>query len=132
MLRKVAERRPRTLPELRHVPGVLPRLRGQADEILGALRRAAELPESELPAVPRSPRPVVSTEVLQRTARLKEWRTRRAAELKVEVSVVLPQRLIDRLAAAAPQDPPGLAAVEGLRRWRIDAFGDELIAAVAA
>jgi ribonuclease D len=132
MLRKVAERRPRTLPELRHVPGVLPRLRGQADEILGALRRAAALPDSELPVIPRSPRPVVSTEVLQRTARLREWRTRRAAELKVEVSVVLPQRLIDRLAAAAPRDPSGLAAVEGLRRWRVDAFGDELLAAVAA
>jgi ribonuclease D len=131
-LRKVAERRPRTLPELRHVPGVLPRLRGQADEILGALGRAARLPESELPVVPRSPRPVVPPEVLQRAACLKEWRTRRAAELKVEVSVVLPQRLIDRLAVAAPRDPSGLAAVEGLRRWRIDAFGDELIAAVAA
>jgi hypothetical protein len=50
----------------------------------------------------------------------------------VEVSVVLPQRLIDRLAAAAPRDPSGLAAVEGLRRWRVDAFGDELLAAVAA
>ncbi len=131
-LRRVAERRPRTLPELRHVPGVLPRLRGQADEILAALRRAAELPEPELPAIPRSPRPVVSTEVVQRTARLRDWRTRRAAELKVEVSVVLPQRLIDRLAAAGPRDPAGLAAVEGLRRWRIDAFGDELLATVAS
>jgi ribonuclease D len=131
-LRKVAERRPRTLPELRHVPGVLPRLRGRADDILGALRRAAELPDSELPVIPRSARPVVSAEVLQRTTRLKEWRTRRAAELRVEVSVVLPQRLIDRVAAAGPQDPAALAAVEGLRRWRLEAFGDELLAAVAA
>ncbi|MCG6920035.1 MAG: ribonuclease D [Acidobacteria bacterium] len=132
MLRKLAERRPRTLPELRHVPGVLPRLRDQADNILSALRRAAELPDSELPVIPRSPRPVVSTEVMARGARLKEWRTRRAAELKVEVAVVLPQRLIDRLAAEGPRDGAGLAGIEGLRRWRIDAFGDELLAALAA
>jgi ribonuclease D len=132
MLRKLAERRPRTLPELRHAPGVLPRLRDQADDILAALRRAAELPESELPVIPRSPRPVVSTEVMGRVARLKEWRARRAAELKVEVAVVLPQRLIDRLAAEGPRNGAGLAGIEGLRRWRIDAFGDELLAALAA
>jgi ribonuclease D len=131
-LRRLAERRPRTLPELRHVGGVLPRLRGQADDILSALRRAAELPESELPVIPRSPRPVISTEEVHRAAQLKEWRTRRAAELKVEVSVVLPQRLIDRLAAAGPRDREGLARIEGLRRWRIDAFGEELLAALAA
>jgi len=131
MLRKAAERRPRTLPELRHVPGVLPRLRGQADEILRALRRAAELADSELPVIPRPPRPILSTEVMHRMARLKEWRGRRATELKVEVSVVLPQRLIDRLAAAAPRDPGALAEIEGLRRWRINTFGDDLLAAVA-
>jgi ribonuclease D len=131
MLRRIAERRPRTLLDLRHVGGVLPRLRGQADEILAALRRAAELPDSQLPAVPRTPRPVVSSEVLLRTTRLKEWRTRRAAELKVDVSVVLPQRLIDRLAAAVPRDRTGLEKIEGLRRWRIEAFGDDLLAALA-
>jgi DNA helicase-2/ATP-dependent DNA helicase PcrA len=75
---------------------------------------------------------VVSTEVMGRVARLKEWRTRRAAELKVEVAVVLPQRLIDRLAAAGPRNAAGLTGIEGLRRWRIDAFGDELLAALAA
>ena len=132
MLRKLAELRPRTLPELRHVPGILPRLRGQADDILSALRRAAELPDSELPVIPRTPRPEISTEVMQRAARLKEWRTRRGPELKVDVSVVLPQRLIDRLAAAGPRDEAGLAGIEGLRRWRIDAFGDDLLAALAA
>jgi ribonuclease D len=131
-LRKLAERHPRTLPELRHVPGVLPRLRGYSDDILAALRRAAQLPDSELPVIPRSPRPVIPTEVMHRAAHLKEWRTRRAAELRVEVSVVLPQRLIDRLAAASPRDRAGLAEIEGLRRWRIDAFGEELLAALAA
>jgi ribonuclease D len=132
VLRKMAERRPRTLAELRHAPGVLPRLKGQADEILAGLRRAAELPDSELPVIPRTPRPVVSSAQLLRAARLKEWRNGRAEELKVEVSVVLPQRLIDRLAEAAPRDTAALAEIEGLRRWRIEAFGDEMLAVLAA
>jgi ribonuclease D len=131
-LRKLAERRPRTRAELRHVPGVLPRLRGQAEAILTALRRAAKLPDAELPVIPRTKRPVVSPAQLLRAARLKEWRNRRAAELKVEGAVVLPQRLIDRLAEAGPGDTASLGRIEGLRRWRVEAFGEEILAALAA
>ena len=56
-LRALAERRPRTARDLRHVPGVLPRLRRHADDLLAAVRRANELPESALPVIPRPPRP---------------------------------------------------------------------------
>jgi ribonuclease D len=132
VLRKLAERGPRSRAELRHVPGVLPRLRGQADDILATLRRAAELPDAELPVIPRTKRPAVSPAQILRGAHLKEWRNRRAAELKVEGAVVLPQRLIDRLAEAGPRDTASLRRVEGLRRWRLEAFGDEILAALAA
>lgn len=113
------------------VPGVLPRLQRHSGEIVAALRRAAELPECELPRVVRSPRPVVPDEVLRRIERLKAWRAGKAAELQVDVSIVLPQRLIERLAEQGPRDPAGLAGVEGLRRWRAEAFGPELLAAVS-
>jgi hypothetical protein len=49
----------------------------------------------------------------------------------MDISVVLPQRLIDRLAEARPRDAAGLGLVEGLRRWRVEAFGAELLAAVS-
>jgi ribonuclease D len=113
------------------VPGVLPRLARHAPDILAAVRRGEEVPEAELPRVARSTRPVVPDAVLRRVERLKALRSRRAAELGVDVSVVLPQRLVDRLAEAAPRDASGLAAVEGLRRWRARAFGDEILAAVS-
>ena len=132
ILRKMAEQGPKTVGDLRHVGGVLPRLRPHAEELLEALRRAAAVPDSELPVIPRTPRPVLSDEVLQRVARLKEWRVGQAKTLEVEVSVVLPQRLIDRLAAAGPRSTEELEAVEGLRQWRIDAFGAELLAGVGA
>jgi len=131
-LRKIAEKRPRTVEDLRHVPGVLPRLRRHANELVAAVRRANELPEADLPVIPRTPRPVVSTETVSRIAHLKQWRVEKAAELEVEVSVVLPQRLIDRLAAAAPRNTAGLHEIEGLRRWRIDTFGPEILAAIGA
>ena len=130
-LLRLAELRPRDAAGLGAVPGILPRLQRQAGELLGAVRRAEDLEESELPRVARSPRPVVEDAVRQRVERLKAFRTRKGAELQLDISIVLPQRLIDRLAEARPRDAAGLGLVEGLRRWRVAAFGAELLAAVS-
>ena len=130
-LLRLAERAPGTPAELLQIPGIPARLRGQPEELLDLLRRAAALPESDLPKIPRSPRPVVPEAALRRVERLKAWRKQRAVDLGIDVSVVLPQRLIDRLAEAAPADEAGLGGIEGLRRWRIATFGPELLVALA-
>ncbi len=130
-LMRLAELRPKDAAGLRTVTGVLPRLGRHAGDLVAAVRRAEDLPEAELPRIVRSPRPVVPDAVVRRVERLKAWRARKAAELAVEASVVLPQRLIDRLAEAAPGDAAALARVEGLRRWRAAAFGADLLAAVS-
>jgi ribonuclease D len=130
-LMRLAELRPTDAAGLRTVTGVLPRLGRHAGDLVAAVRRAEDLPEADLPRVVRSPRPVVPDAVVRRVERLKAWRARKAAELAVEASVVLPQRLIDRLAEAAPGDAAALARVEGLRRWRVAAFGADLLAAVS-
>jgi hypothetical protein len=41
------------------------------------------------------------------------------------------QKLIERLAAAAPGTLAELAAVDGVRRWRVDAWGPALLDACA-
>ena len=130
-LLRLAEGRPRDLAALGAVPGVLPRLRRQAEALLAAIGRAEAMAEADLPRPARPVRPVVPDAVRARVDRLRAWRTARAAELGVDVSVVLPQRLIDRLAESAPRDAAGLEAIEGLRRWRAEAFGRELLAAVS-
>jgi len=130
-LLKLAELAPDSEGALRAVPGVLPRLGRQAGAILAAVRRARTLPDEELPTLPRSVRPIVPDVQLRRVERLKAWRVRKGQELGLDVAVVLPQRLIDRLAEAAPGDASALGRVEGLRRWRASAFGAELLAAVS-
>jgi ribonuclease D len=129
-LLRLAAKMPRVLGDLHGIPGVLPRLTGQATEILAAIRRASELPEAELPVLAGPPRPAIPGATLRRVERLRAWRTRKAAELRLDASVVLPQRLIDRLADAAPCDTQGLLAIEGLRRWRAGTFGPDLLAAL--
>ncbi len=106
-----------------------PRLRARAGEVADALARAQALDEGQLPLPPpRSSRPILAEPVAARIARLRAWRTVKGTELKIDPSVVLPQRLIDRLAEAGPRDLDGLGAVEGLRRWRIASFGREILA----
>ena len=127
----LAERPPRTLEELARVRGVLPRLRNQAPALLEAAAHALRLPEAELPRLARAPRPIASEEARRRAAAVKSWRAEEARRSALDVSVVLPQRLIDRLAEAAPRDLAGLGAIEGLRRWRVEAYGTALLAALA-
>jgi ribonuclease D len=126
---RLADERPSA--GLRAAPGLPPRvLERYGRELSAALAKAEALPEAQLPVIRRSPRPVVPEAALRRIERLKAWRTAKAAELKLDVSVVLPQRLIDRLVEAAPADAADLDAVNGLRRWRIEAFGAELLRAL--
>jgi ribonuclease D len=114
-------------PEMRSAP--LRIVREHAAALLAAVNRAAALPESELPRVPQAPaRPPVDEATRRRVDALKAWRTKKAAELAVDVSVVLPQRLLDKVAEAAPRDRSALERIEGLRRWRVAEFGGDLVA----
>ena len=114
-------------PDLRPVTSRL--LREHGASLMEALARARTVPERELPRFPKSPpRPVVDEPTRLRGAALKEWRATKAAALGVDVSVVLPQRLLDKVAEAAPRETAALESIEGLRRWRIAEFGEDLVA----
>jgi len=128
---EIAQRAPRTAAELAQMRGLSPRVRSRGEELLAAIGRALELPEAELPRLsPPPPRPVLSEAVRKRIESLRAWRTKAAAGLAVDVSVVLPQRLLERLAQAGPREVEALREIEGLRRWRVEAFGGELVAAL--
>ena len=79
-----------------------------------------------------APRPVVSDATRRRIEALRTWRTAEAKRLALDVSVVLPQRLLERVAEAATRTASDLEAVEGLRRWRRDTFGEALVRVSAA
>jgi len=123
----LAERHPATLEELRAVKGLSPRVQREAGALLDAITRAWAAPEDALPRVAAPPRPVVSEATRRRIDALRTWRTAEAKKLALDVSVILPQRLLERVAEVAPQAPSDLDAVEGLRRWRRDTFGEALV-----
>jgi ribonuclease D len=123
---------PRDATELGQIPGLTPRAVARwGGAILAALDRALALPEAELPALARRPRPPVKAAVRRRIETLRAWRSDAAPRFGLEPGVLLPNRLIGAVAEAAPRDVEALTRVDGLRRWRVETFGHELVAALA-
>jgi ribonuclease D len=131
VLIRLAAERPRTLQALSRIPG-LPRglVRRQADAVLAVIARGEAVPEAVLPVYPKTVKPRVPPPVQRRIASLAHWRAEAAGALGIEPGILLPRRLIERLAEACPADPRALGAIEGLRRWRIEAFGRDLLRAL--
>jgi ribonuclease D len=114
------------------VVGMTPRVIGRwGEEVLAAVARGLALPESELPVLERRPRPHVPAAVRRRIEALRAWRGEATSRFGLEPGVLLPNRLIGTVAEAGPRDVDALARVEGFRRWRVEAFGTELLAALS-
>lgn len=125
----LATRPPRRLADLTGVPGCTPKVVGRLGErILEAVAQGLAVPVGELPRLARGSRPRVSPAVQRRIEALATWRGPAAARLGLDPGLVLPRRLVERLAERVPGSREELEAVEGLRRWRVEALGAEILA----
>jgi ribonuclease D len=129
----LAAKRPHGNEEILAVPGCTANVvRRSGAAILEAVRRGEAVADAELPVRRSPPRPNVPAAVRRRAEALRVWRAKAAKELGLDPGVLFPQRLIDRLAAEPPRDREALERVEGVRRWRAERFGEELLKALAA
>jgi ribonuclease D len=103
------------------------RRREYGDRFHEALVRGLEVPDADLPKLVRGRRIELPLAQQRRVAAMKEWRKSAATKVGLELSLVIPQRLIDRIAEANPSTLDELSAIEGLRRWRVEAFGEEIL-----
>jgi len=126
----LAQACPRTQEDVKRVRGVPARVRSNAASLLEAVRRGEDVAEDQLPSFPRGERPRVPEAVRRRVERLRTWRAREAQSLGLDVAIVLPQRLLDRVAEQPPRAPEDLAAIDGIRRWRVEALGAGIVAAL--
>jgi ribonuclease D len=124
---------PASMEELKAIRGAVPpRFAGRAGALLSAIQEAVALSEDALPRMPHTPRPIVTDTTRRRIEALKKWRTVEAARLGLDVSVVLPQRLLEQVAEKPAARAEDLLRIEGFRRWRVAAFGESLAAAASA
>ena len=85
-----------------------------------------------MPSIEPRLRPRVSAVTRRRIERLRRWREGVAPRFGLEPWILLPNRLIAAIAEAVPRDRAELLAVEGVRRWRVETFGDEIASVVAS
>ncbi len=129
----LAAKRPHSNEDILGVPGCTVNvLRRSGPPILEAVARGEAVPEDQLPVRRPAPHPKVPAVVRRRAEALRVWRGQAAKELGLDPGVLFPQRLIDRLAAEPPAGRRALEQVDGVRRWRVELFGDALLKALAA
>lgn len=123
---------PRNARDLESVPGLSPaNARRWGTELLDAVRRACALPETELPRrPPPQPRPQVEPELEARIERLKQARDQEADRLGLERGFLMPRSQLEDVARHSPASEAEMAAVEGIRRWQVEAIGPALLAAL--
>ena len=129
----IAVKPPGTARELAQIQGVRgPFVREHGEEVLATVRALIEQlrlgtlkPESE-EAGPRDPHR------RKREEALKTWRSAQAAARKVTPSVVLPNPVLESLAALAPADLAGLSAIPYLGEKRVSLHGAGLLDILSA
>ncbi len=123
VLLALAEASPTDLDDIEDALASYPRQRGESKHIRAAIERGLELPERDLPSKEAGDRVAMPAAARRRVEKLRSWRDEQAARSKLEPSIVMSQRLIERVAIAAPQSIDELAAIEGVRRWRAKEWG---------
>jgi ribonuclease D len=102
------------------------------EAVLAAIARGRATPETARPVLERSPRLRIPGIAARRIEALRQWRTEAAPRFGLEPGLLLPNRLITTVALAAPRDTDALASLDGVRRWRAEMFGPEIVAALTA
>jgi ribonuclease D len=129
----IARAQPRDVAALRAMRGVggeLVERRGR--ELLAAVQRGLELPESEIPRLARPARRPPDPAYEARLERLKALRNELAARYELAPGVLCPNGTLEAIARAEPRSVEELRSIPELRRWQIEEFGDALVQAIAA
>jgi ribonuclease D len=129
----LAQTEPASLSALAGVPGCTPRVVARwGQDLLDAITTAQALPESALPTAPTPSRPpIVPAGVRRRIEALRAWRLVAAPRFGLDPGVLLPNRLIRPIAEAGPRSNDALATIPGVRHWRVDALGPEILQTIA-
>ncbi len=100
-------------------------------QIVKAVKMAMALAEKELPRYPRTKRSRPTAKLTRRVTALKTWRKRRAQQLDLEPGLILNNTLLTAIAMVKPLQQVDFDAIEGMRHWQKETFGDELRAILA-
>lgn len=119
---------PRNVKEMFHRSGISYRIaRKYAADLLNTIRQAGKQNPALLPQPARNNWKNPNRDAKHLLNALKNWRKSKAKELGLNVGVVFPANLLENLVDAPPADLKELQNLSGIRRWRVQEFGEELL-----
>src|SRR5258708_7844941 len=101
------------------------------NEIVAIVRRALELPESELPERSEAKPRIRDRALESRIDRLKKVRDQYARELKIEGSILAPRHVLSAVASIEARDVRQLDEIPAMREWQKRVLGEALVKALA-
>ncbi|HET8656169.1 MAG TPA: ribonuclease D [Longimicrobiaceae bacterium] len=116
---------PGELAGVQGVPQWVAERRGK--EVLAAIRRGLAVPEEELPRFPPSRRWERDPEVEARSEQLRQTRNRVAEALDLDPGFLISRAVLDEVARRNPANREELLAIPEIRRWQVEAIGDEIL-----
>jgi ribonuclease D len=116
------------LAALKELPASLRERHGQ--ELLKIMEEVRLLPEDQLPELPSPPSRQRNFLSNGFTKDLKAWRTTAAAELGLDPGTLINNSLLEEIARRKPVTREALGRIPGLKRWQIEALGEQLIALI--
>jgi ribonuclease D len=131
-LLEIARRMPVDMAGLEGITGLTPHvLSRRGTELLGAVQRALAIPEADLPRFPRGARrPPPDPEFETRADKLRAVRDNVADELNLDRGFLMPRGQLEEIARVNPQSVAELGAIEGIRKWQVEALGERLVKAL--
>jgi ribonuclease D len=133
-LLEIAERQPKKLSELAEIKGITELLiRRLGRDVLNAVRDGRASEHGPIPKLPSNGggRRRIDRHAERRLLALKQWRTRRAAELSMDPGVLCPNSALESIAMRVAHGASDLADHPELKRWLVREFGAEIAAAIA-
>lgn len=130
VLLQLAADRPEDVAALSRIRGFgADNLARRSADVLAAIARGLAVPDDVLPAFPRRARHRPDPAFESRLDRLKAWRIPAAERYQLSPGLIAPNATLEAIARAAPSSIEGLRDIAPIRRWQIEEFGGEWIAA---
>jgi ribonuclease D len=127
----MAKSPPRDLAALKAVRGLgQEQAERRGREILAAVQRGLDIPEADLPRLPRPPRRIPDAAYEARLERLKAARNVLAMRYDLAPGVLCPNGILEAVARLNPSSLEQMSEIRELRRWQLREIGSGLLAAL--
>jgi ribonuclease D len=132
-LLEIAERKPGKLADLAGIKGMTDLLmRRIGRNVVAAVRNGKREAHGPIPKLPSSGRRRMDRQAERRMTTLKQWRTRRAAELSMDPGVLCPNSALEAIAWRDPRVARDLSDLPELKAWFVREFGSEVVAVISS